>query len=75
MSHSSVSPYFRVYDTQPGVTVFQSVWVNEVLEKRCTVYDVPLGQYLVLPHYLVQVYVFSTQFSVKYYEGLRTREV
>ena len=49
------SPSIRIYDTQRSVTVFQSAWLNEVVRKRCTVHDVPLGQYLVLPHYLVQV--------------------
>ena len=49
---------YRVYDTQPGVTVFQPAWVNAVIVKRCTVHDIPLGQYLVLPHYLLQVYMY-----------------
>lgn len=48
-------PSIRIYDTQHSVTVFQSAWLNEVVRKRCTLHDVPLGQYLVLPHYLVQV--------------------
>lgn len=45
----------RVYETQPSVTVFQSAWVNDVISRRCTIHDLALGQYLVLPHYLVQV--------------------
>ena len=56
----SLPPYAwrRVYDTQPGVVVFQSAWINRVLTEHCTVYDIPLGQYLVLPHFLVQVYMY-----------------
>ena len=32
--------------------MFQSSWIHEVIMHRCSVHDVPLGQHLLLPHYL-----------------------
>ena len=43
----------RVYETQQDVAVFQSSWIHEVILQRCSIHDVPLGQHLLLPHYLV----------------------
>lgn len=45
----------RVYETQQDIAVFRSSWIHEVLQHSCTIHDIPLGQHLLLPHYLAPV--------------------
>lgn len=41
-----------MYETQQDIAVFQSSWIHSVIQNRCTIHDVPLGQHLLLPHFL-----------------------
>ena len=45
----------RVYGEQPGVGVFLSSWVLEVVHQRSHIQDVPLGRHILLPTHLHSV--------------------
>lgn len=54
-----------MYETQQDVAVFGSSWIHAVIKNSCTIYDVPLGQHLVLPHHLFPGETCSPQATLR----------
>ncbi len=47
----------RLYDDpQEQIVVVKSSWIEEVLQRQCSVHDVVLGKHLLTPHFMIGLY-------------------
>jgi len=49
---ASAQDTIRVYDELPGVSVFLSSWISEILHMQRHIQDIPLGRHILLPKHL-----------------------